>query len=78
MEYATEQLKKGKKVPWRFKEFGARAVEDMYMQDISIGRLHHGKKGKGMLRPTKEERELYETYLYGTTQSDPETTSNAK
>ena len=65
--HCVEQLQRGVKIPWRFKEFGARAVEEMLVLKIPVGRAHYGKKGSGMLTPTYEERMLYEVlYSKGT------------
>ena len=58
--HTVEQLERGIKIPWRFREFGARAAELMLQMKLPIGRAHYGKKGSGMLSPTLEERETYE------------------
>ena len=45
----------------------------MYMQGIDIGRVHYNKNGKGMLRPTKEAKQLYEDLYCGVDESKQET-----
>ena len=42
---------KGKLVPWEYREYGARVVEELFHNSIQIPRSH-GKLGEHMLSPT--------------------------
>ena len=45
----------------------------MYMRGIDIGRVRYKKNGKGLFRPTKKAKQLYEDLYCGVDESKQET-----
>lgn len=62
LDYIQSQLKQGIKVPWKYREYGARVVEKMFNAGIKIGRSH-AKGGKDMLAPTNSILDKYNSIV---------------
>ena len=62
IEFIKSQLRQGKRIPYNYQEYGAIAVEEMFMDRDPIGRSR-SRRGKDMTAPMKGDLQEYEVHL---------------